>query len=111
MANPVIVVGLSPGAVRHLATALDHHLRILGPAAPADLVALADGIRKHLQALGRSPLASGSNVPHDGLVSYRQAADALGCSTSTIGRHVTAGRLERVGRRITLASLHRLIGA
>jgi hypothetical protein len=108
---PALIVGLSPGAIRHLATALDYHLRILGPAAPPDLVALADGIRQHSQALARTPLASGPSLPHDGLVSYRQAADALAVSKATVGRLVAAGRLDVVGRRITATSLHRLIGA
>lgn len=58
-----------------------------------------------------SPSLTGSGVAAVGLsgddapMTHTEAARFAGCSTATIGRRVADGTLQRVGRRVTAASV------
>ena len=70
--------------------------------------ALLEDIRGHSGPLADRRLRPVSAGAHDPLMSYSQAGLALGMSTKTVGRRVSEGRLEKVGRRVTAASVRAL---
>lgn len=80
-----------------------------GRAAPPSMVLerdrLAMLIRRHSQTFPDRHLDDVVSGPDHALVTYTEAATALGVSTRTIGRHVAAGQLAKVGRRVTRTSV------
>lgn len=107
-----VVLALDEATARHLAVAIGDHIKACernGWAVPAGVralfeVAVADSSRP-LADVGGHDLGGVVLPAHDATVSYEQAAARLGVSTRTVGRMVAAGRLVRVSRRVTLASL------
>ena len=96
---------------KHLHRALVDHMARSTVTVPPQLVDLAHA----LNAILSQPRPQTANPPADdaaalqgALMTYKQAADDLGVSTRTIGRHVAAGRLSTVGRRITRGSVSAL---
>lgn len=97
---------------RHLHRALAAYIQRMGPRqVPPRLVAMLDDLQVAIST-PKSPLAATSVEPeagpsHGDTVTYTQAAELLAVSPRTVSRRVADGDLERRGRRITLASIHR----
>lgn len=106
----------SPVVAAHLHRAVDyyvgsHQLRGTIDTIPPAILELRDllaSIRERSQSLRSTAVDDGSHGPHHALMTRTEAAAILGCSPSTVTRFTNAGRLVKVGRRITAASVHAL---
>lgn len=84
---------------------------------PAGFLTFLDGLRALDEDIGRllppwadTGMDSRSEPAHSEVVPYEKAAQMLGLtSTRSIGRYVKAGKLVRVGRKVTRASLRALL--
>jgi hypothetical protein len=106
----VIVLVRNQAEATFLAPILDAAAQHFGDRAPSCLSAYRlVVIGEHSTALGVTPIAKPDALSDRELMSYTEAASLLDCSTSTIGRRVRAGHLERKGRKVTTASVRRYL--
>lgn len=110
-------MALDPVSARHLAVALGDHMRRCerdGLPVPVDVRALFEvvvaDISQPMAAVDGHDLDHPELPAHAPCVSYETVAARLGVSKRTVGRLVACGRLARVGRRVTVASLVKLEG-
>lgn len=109
-AGVVLVIGAAEAA--HLHRAIVDHAARWGRVPPA-LMDLADtlaAIARHTTTHAATIVAGDTPGADHALMTYDEAARLLGVSRRTIGRHVAAGRLHKVGRRITRQSVDTLGG-
>lgn len=105
------LLGLDGLTAQHLAVALARH-RLACLRDGIDVPPLLEALFEACQPLsrpsadvhGRLLAASAAVVDHPPM-DYVAAAEALGVSVRTVGRWVASGRLVRVGRKVTAASV------
>lgn len=108
----MIVLVRNQAEAAFLAPILDAAAQFYGDRAPSCLSAYRlVVICEHSTALGVTPIAKPVALSDRELMSYTEAADLLDCSTSTIGRRVRNGDLDRKGRKITTESVRRYLEA
>ena len=103
-----VALSAPPEVLVWVAAACQREAHRTGPPADATLVAIVAAIRRHCPPTSPVVVDTTNAGPDDRLMPYRTAADRLGVSPRTVSRLVAAGHLDRIGRRVTAASVERL---
>jgi hypothetical protein len=105
------LLGLDGLTAQHLAVALARHQLACSrdgievPPLLVELFAACQPLSRPSAATGGHLVAASAAIVEHPPMDYVSAADALGVSVRTVGRWVASGRLVRVGRKVTPATV------